>query len=91
MKMENSSKNITNNSDSIDTSDSINTSEKDIIRKLENEGMIKVEELYKDIKLYKNNNFTYDKLINIIKDGTSEFEKKTGRSMTYSEMRETYG
>ena len=29
--------------------------------------------------------------LNIIKEGAKEFEQKTGRTMTYSEMRETYG
>uniref|UniRef100_A0A6C0KU29 Uncharacterized protein n=1 Tax=viral metagenome TaxID=1070528 RepID=A0A6C0KU29_9ZZZZ len=42
-------------------------------------------------KRCKNGNITYDNIVNIMKDGSSEFEKKTGRSMSYSEMREMYG
>jgi len=29
--------------------------------------------------------------LNIIKEGAKEFEQKTGRPMTYSEMRDMYG
>ena len=32
-----------------------------------------------------------ESLLNIIKDGNSQFEQATGRPMTYSEMREMYG
>ena len=30
-------------------------------------------------------------LVNIMKDGANEFKEKTGRNMTYSEMRQMYG
>jgi len=32
-----------------------------------------------------------DKVVKIMKDGETEFVKKTGRRMTYSEIREMYG
>jgi hypothetical protein len=32
-----------------------------------------------------------DVLINIMQQGANEFKEKTGRPMTYSEMREMYG
>jgi hypothetical protein len=32
-----------------------------------------------------------DRLIQIMKEGDEEFKKRTGRRMTYSEMREMYG
>jgi len=32
-----------------------------------------------------------DMLIKIMKEGDEEFQKRTGRRMTYSEMREMYG
>jgi hypothetical protein len=32
-----------------------------------------------------------DLLINIMKSGSDEFKEKTGRNMTYSEMREMFG
>uniref|UniRef100_A0A6C0I4W9 Uncharacterized protein n=1 Tax=viral metagenome TaxID=1070528 RepID=A0A6C0I4W9_9ZZZZ len=32
-----------------------------------------------------------EKLINIMSEGAKEFKEKTGRNMTYSEMREMYG
>ena len=30
-------------------------------------------------------------LVDIMKDGANEFKEKTGRNMTYSEMRQMYG
>jgi hypothetical protein len=32
-----------------------------------------------------------DDVVNIMKEGEKEFIKKTGRNMTYSEIRELYG
>ena len=34
---------------------------------------------------------TCDALVNIMSQGADEFKAKTGRNMTYSEMREMYG
>lgn len=34
---------------------------------------------------------TCDTLVNIMSQGADEFKAKTGRNMTYSEMREMYG
>jgi predicted thioredoxin/glutaredoxin len=34
---------------------------------------------------------TIDLLQNIMKKGSEEFKQKTGRQMTYGEMREMYG
>ena len=59
--------------------------EQELIKKLEKKG----EEEVKKIK--SNKNATADAFMNIIKDGMKEFEEKTGRGMTYSEMREAYG
>jgi hypothetical protein len=55
-------------------------------KKLEDEGRDKLLELYK-----KGEQFNINKLKNIMKEGSDEFVKKTGRNMTYSEMRELYG
>jgi hypothetical protein len=48
--------------------------------------------------IIENNSFDKNKLVestnfltNIMKSGNDEFEKKIGRSMTYSEMRAMYG
>jgi len=38
-----------------------------------------------------NANEIVDKVVKIMKDGETEFVKKTGRRMTYSEIREMYG
>ena len=54
--------------------------------KLEEEGMQKVTELIKNRDLGNIN-----MLKDIMKSGADEFEKKTGRKMTYIEMREIYG
>jgi hypothetical protein len=58
----------------------------DLKKTLEEEGMQKVSELYKT-----GDELNIDKLKNIMKSGADEFEKKTGRKMTYIEMRELYG
>ena len=54
--------------------------------KLEEEGMQKITELIKNGDVGNIN-----LLKNIMKSGADEFEKKTGRKMTYFEMREMYG
>jgi hypothetical protein len=54
--------------------------------KLEEEGMQKVTELIKNGDVGNIN-----MLKDIMKSGANEFEKKTGRKMTYIEMRENYG
>jgi hypothetical protein len=41
--------------------------------------------------LYKNGNFGEKDITNILQQGFDEFKNTTGRSMTYSEMREMYG
>ena len=52
---------------------------------LEQDGMNKVEELFKT------NNVTENSLMNIINEGNDEFKSVNGRSMTYSEMRSMFG
>uniref|UniRef100_A0A6C0BUV4 Uncharacterized protein n=1 Tax=viral metagenome TaxID=1070528 RepID=A0A6C0BUV4_9ZZZZ len=54
-------------------------------KKMEAEGMKKVEELKK------NNNVTQESTLKVVSDGCDEFKKEYGRNMTYSEMRERYG
>jgi hypothetical protein len=60
--------------------------EKNLKNKLEEEGMQKVAELWKNGGM-----FNINQLKNIMKSGADEFKEKTGREMTYSEMRELYG
>ena len=52
---------------------------------LEQDGMNKVEELFKT------NNVTENSLMNIINEGNDEFKNVNGRNMTYSEMRSMFG
>ena len=52
---------------------------------LEQDGMKKVEELFKT------NNVTENSLLNIITEGNDEFKSANGRNMTYSEMRSMFG
>ena len=52
--------------------------------KLEKEGEEKVKELLKT-------GGSIDHLMKIMADGIKEFTEKTGRHMTYGEMRELYG
>ena len=52
---------------------------------LEQDGMNKVEELFKT------NNVTENSLMNIINEGNDEFKSVNGRNMTYSEIRSMFG
>jgi tRNA uridine 5-carbamoylmethylation protein Kti12 len=65
----------------------MSTPEKDLIKKLEKEG----EEAVKSILNDKSKKVTADSFLDIMKKGSEEFKQKTGRPMTYSEMREAYG
>lgn len=56
-----------------------------LLNKLEKEG----EDKLKQVKISRV--VAGDSLVNIMKEGETEFTKKTGRRMTYSEMRQTYG
>ena len=60
--------------------------DKELMEKLENEGMDKVADLAKNGKM-----FDINSLMDIIKEGAEEFKKKEGRNMSYSEMRSLYG
>ena len=57
----------------------------ELMKKLEKEGMKKVQQLHNT------NNCNMDTLTQIMKEGEEEFKQKTGRNMTYSEMRSMYG
>lgn len=63
-----------------------------IKRKIENDASNKIVQMYKDIK---STDLQIQKveetLITIMSTGAEEFKQKTGRQMTYSEMREMYG
>jgi len=57
----------------------------DVIKKIEADG----ERMLNELK--KTGNVNSDSLTNLMKNGEQEFVKKTGRRMTYSEMRQAYG
>jgi hypothetical protein len=57
----------------------------DVIKKIEADG----ERMLAELKIIGNVN--EDSLTNIMKNGEKEFIKKTGRRMTYGEMRQAYG
>jgi hypothetical protein len=57
---------------------------------LEKEGEQKVKELTIS-EMIDDSNKMLESVKNIMKDGEKEFIKKTGRRMTYAEMREIYG
>lgn len=57
---------------------------------LEKEGEDKVKELNSS-NIVNDPNKMLESLTKIMKDGEKEFVKKTGRRMTYGEMREMYG
>ena len=57
---------------------------------LEKEGEKRVKELTAS-EIVEDSNKMLEALTSIMKDGENEFVKKTGRTMTYSEIREIYG
>jgi hypothetical protein len=57
----------------------------ELMKKLEKEGMEKVQ------NLHNTNTCNMDTLTQIMKEGEEEFKQNTGRNMTYSEMRRMYG
>jgi hypothetical protein len=57
----------------------------EIMKKLEKEG----EDMLAELK--KTGNVNCDSLTNIMQTGEKEFIKRTGRRMTYGEMRQMYG
>ena len=67
--------------------------ESELINKLEQDGYDKLKKLDRGETLPANatNKDFGDALINIMKSGADEFKEKTGRNMTYSEMRHAYG
>lgn len=79
--------------------DSINVDLQKIMKDIEIKTEEKVLEGYKTGKISMNLSQktevemkqTCDMLVNIMSQGADEFRTKTGRNMTYSEMREMYG
>jgi|UniRef100_A0A6C0HD76 hypothetical protein len=59
-------------------------------KKLEKEGEEKVKKLFSETTVNTGPQMQ-EALAKIMKDGEKEFVEKTGRYMTYSEMREMYG
>jgi hypothetical protein len=70
------------------TTDSKKEKLEGLMRRLEEKGMA-------DVKNIQQQTGTIippeEALINIMKQGATEFEKETGRKMSYGEMREMYG
>ena len=56
-----------------------------LLKKLETDG----ENMLKQLKV--DGNVNGDSLLNLMQTGEKEFIKKTGRRMTYAEMRQAYG
>jgi flagellar motility protein MotE (MotC chaperone) len=56
-----------------------------IIKTIEKKGQDELKQLVT------NKNVNIDSLQEVMKKGTDEFVKKTGRNMTYSEIRAAYG
>jgi hypothetical protein len=67
---------------------------KKVMEEIETKTEKKIERLFmnKDpIYEIKTNQKLGDTLVNIMSEGAEEFKEKTGRPMTYSEMRQMYG
>jgi hypothetical protein len=59
-----------------------------LMRRLEEKGMADVKNIQQQTRTIIP---PEEALINIMKQGATEFEKETGRKMSYGEMREMYG
>jgi len=67
---------------------------KKVMEEIETKTEKKIERLFSNknpIYEIKNNPKVGDTLVSIMSEGASEFKDKTGRNMTYSEMRQMYG
>ena len=60
-----------------------------IMNEIENKTTVKVMDFKK--KSFQTNEQAQNALIDIMQTGADEFKEKTGRNMTYSEMRQMYG
>ena len=60
-----------------------------VIREMEKEGKSKVAQLLNSN--IKDSNIMLENISNIMKEGEKNFIQKTGRRMTYSEIRQAYG
>jgi protein-tyrosine-phosphatase len=65
--------------------------ESDLINKLDKDGYNKLKNLPQTLPVNSTNQDIGDALVNIMKSGADEFKQKTGRNMTYAEMRAAYG
>jgi hypothetical protein len=65
--------------------------ESELIKKLEQDAYDKLKGLDKALPSDPTNKYIGDALINIMQSGSDEFEEKTGRKMTYAEMRAAWG
>lgn len=68
--------------------------QKELMARLEKEGMQKMQELNSKIdsgELDALGQSHMDQLMQVMRDGEKAFREKTGRPMTYSEMRAMYG
>ena len=68
--------------------------QKELMARLEKEGMNKMQELNTKIdrgELPPFGKEHMDQVMQVMKDGEKEFRENTGRAMTYAEMRAMYG
>jgi hypothetical protein len=68
--------------------------QKELMARLEKEGMNKMQQLNHKVErgdLPPLGKEYMDQVMQVMKDGEKEFVEKTGRNMTYAEMRAMYG
>jgi len=73
------------------TEEPIERNEYHLIKKLEQDGYDKLKNIDQTLPSNATTQDIGDALINIIKSGADEFKEKTGRNMTYAEMRAAWG
>ncbi len=68
-----------------------NSIDSKFLKELEKKGEANAKVIVKDFVKNGNVDDSMKSIQNILQNGFNEFEKETGRKMTYSEMRDLYG
>jgi hypothetical protein len=80
-----------NNKSDDETALVLEKSTNELLDKLEKDGYDKLSNINKSLPINPSNKDVAESLMNIIQNGANEFREKTGRNMSYAEMRQAYG
>jgi len=80
-----------NNKSDDETALVLEKSTNELLDKLEKDGYDKLSNINNSLPINPSNKDVAESLMNIIQNGANEFKEKTGRNMSYAEMRQAYG